>query len=118
MTCDELTRDIPSLVSFLVLVLRGLRGTPAPIGVVVIDVLVHPYGIAWAPLTHRAIRGDVVGQLEDDVDELEPVNEPVGDRIETDSCSDERSRDCRRVVGVSAVVGGECHRSRDVVLVA
>ena len=83
-----------------------------------IDVLVLPYGIAWAILGHRTVCGDVVGQLEDDVDELEPVNESVGDRIETDSCSDERSCDCSRVVGVSAVVGGECHRSRDVVLVA
>ena len=82
------------------------------------DVLVFLHGIAWAPIGHWAIRGDVVGQLEDDVDELEPVNEPVGDRIETDSCSDEHSRDCRRVVRVAAVVGGERHRSRDVVLVA
>ena len=118
MTCGELTRDTPSLVSFLVLVLRGLRGASAPIGVVAVDVLVFPHGIAWAPIVHWAVRGDVVCQLEDDVDELEPVNEPVGDPIETDSCSDERSRDCRRVVGVSAVVGGERHRSRDVVLVA
>lgn len=99
-------------------VIRGLRGAPAPIGVVTVDVLVFPHGIARAPIVHWAVRGDVVGQLEDDVDELEPVNEPVGDRVKSDSCSDERSRDCCRVVGVSAVVGGECHRSRDVVLVA
>lgn len=78
------------------------------------DVLVLPHWITRAPIGHWAVRGDVVGQLKDDVDELEPV----GDRIETDSCSDECSRDCRRVVGVSAVVGCECHRSRDVVLVA
>lgn len=82
------------------------------------DVLVFPHWIAWAPIVHWAVRGDVVCQLEDDVDEIEPVHEPVGDRIETDSCSDEHSRDCRRVVRVSAVVGGERHRSRDVVLVA
>ncbi len=82
------------------------------------DVPVLPHRIMRAPIVHWAVRGDVVGQLEDDVDELEPVNEPVGDRIETDSCSDEHPRDCRRVVGVSAVVGGERHRSRDVVLMA
>ena len=99
-------------------VLRGLRGAPVPIGVVTVDVLVFPHWITRAPIGHWAIRGDVVGQLKDDVDELEPVNEPVGDRIETDSCSDERSCDCGRVVGVSAVVGGECHRPRNVVLVA
>ena len=75
-------------------------------------------GIAWAPLTHRAIRGDVVCELEDDVDELEPVNEPVGDRIETDSCSDEHSRDGRSCVGVASVVGSESNRSCNVVLVA
>lgn len=99
-------------------VIRGLRVPPAPIGVVTVDVLVLPHRITRAPIVHWAVLGDVVGQLEDDIDDLEPVDEPVGDRIETDSCSDERSRDCRRVVGVSAVVGGECHRSRDVVLVA
>ena len=93
-------------------VIRGLRVPPAPIGVVTVDVLVLPHRITRAPIVHWAVLGDVVGQLEDDIDD------PVGDRIESDSCSDERSRDSRRVVGVSAVVGGECHRSRDVVLVA
>ena len=77
-----------------------------------------PHWITRAPIGHWTVRGDVVGQLEDDVDELEPVNEPVGDRIETDSCSDERSRDRRSCVGVASVVGSESHRSRDVVLVA
>lgn len=82
------------------------------------DVLVFPHWITRAPIVHWAVRGDVVCQLEDDVYELEPVNEPVGDRIETDSCSDERSCDCGRVVGISAVVVGECHRPRNVVLMA
>lgn len=99
-------------------VICGLRGAPAPIRVVLVDVLVFPHRITRAPIGHWAVRGDVVGQLEDDVDELEPVNEPVGDRIETDSCSDEHSRDRRSCAGVASVVGGERHRSRDVVLVA
>ena len=99
-------------------VLRGLRGAPVPIGVVTVDVLVFPHWITRAPIVHWAVRGDVVGQLEDDVDELEPVNEPVGDRIETDSCSDERSRDRRSCVGVASVVGSESHRSCNVVFVA
>lgn len=77
-----------------------------------------PHGIARAPVTHWTVCGDVVCELEDDIDELEPVNEPVGDRAEADVCSHQRACDCRRVVGVSAVVGGERHRSRDVVLVA
>lgn len=113
-----MARDGTPLLSFLSLVFLGLRGAPAPIGVVVIGVLVFPHRITRAPIGHWAVRGDVVRQLEDDVDELEPVHEPVGDRIETDSCSDEHSRDCRCGVGVSAVVGGERHRSCDVVLVA
>ena len=77
-----------------------------------------PHGIARAPVTHWTVCGDVVCELEDDVDELEPVHEPVGDCIETDSCADECSSNGRRVVRVSAVVGGKRHRSRDVVLVA
>ena len=99
-------------------VLRGLRGAPAPIRVVAVDVFVFPYGIAWAVWEHWTVCGDVVGELEDDVDELEPVDEPVGDCTEADAGSHQRACDCCRVVGVSAVVGGECHRSRDVVLVA
>ena len=81
------------------------------------DVLVYPDGIARVPLAHRTVRGDVVCQLEDDVNELKPVNEPVEDRIETDSCSDECPSYGRRVVRVAAVVGCERHRCRDIVLV-
>lgn len=77
-----------------------------------------PHWITRAPIGHWAVRGDVVCQLEDDIDELEPVDEPIGDRAEANTCSHQRACDRRSCVGVASVVGSECHRLRNVVLVA
>ena len=83
-----------------------------------------PHGISRASVTHWTVCGDVVCELEDDIDELEPVNEPVGDRAEADACSHEArdgkllARHLDAIAHAKSVVGRERHRSRDVVLVA
>ena len=77
-----------------------------------------PHWITRAPIGHWTVCGDVVGELEDDIDELEPVNEPVGDRAESNTCSHQHACDRRSCVGVASVVGSESHRSCNVVFVA
>ena len=97
--------------------LSDVRVPPAPIRVVVVDVLVFPHWITRAPVTHRTVCGDVVGELEDDINKFESVDEPVGDSPEADACSHRRACDCHRGVGVSIVFGGRNNRVRETVFI-